>query len=145
MAIGIGHINYMNFEDIIIGLETKNIPCVFSKDDVRVFGNLSGDHNPLHNDENYAKSKGFEKPIVYGILLASKFSFLVGMVIPGENSLYISQELRFRKPIFVGEKFSFKGTIINKSEATRIIEIKTEIYNSKGDLAVSGKALVKII
>ena len=79
------------------------------------------------------------------MLLASKFSYLVGMIIPGENSLYISQELRFHKPIFVGEKISFKGTVISKSESTKIVEIKTEIFNSGGDLAVSGKALVKII
>ncbi|KKT62540.1 hypothetical protein A2W48_00425 [Candidatus Giovannonibacteria bacterium RIFCSPHIGHO2_12_44_12] len=135
----------MKFEDIIVGFETAILPCVFSDDDVRVFGNLSGDKNPLHYEKKYAESKGFDKPLVHGILLASKFSFLVGMVIPGENSLYISQELRFHKPIFVGEKISFKGTVISKSESTKIVEIKTEIFNSGGDLAVSGKALVKII
>src|SRR3989344_3748664 len=76
----------MKFEDIIVGSETAILPCVFSDDDVRVFGNLSGDKNPLHYEKKYAESKGFDKPLVHGILLASKFSFLVGMVIPGANS-----------------------------------------------------------
>jgi len=119
--------------------------CGFSGKDVDDFARLSGDANPLHVDDEFAKSKGFAGRLVHGALLASKFSYLVGMIIPGKNGLYISQETNFHKPILVGEQFKVKGTVTQKSAATKIIEIKTEIFNSQGILAIDGRALVKMI
>lgn len=133
------------FEDIKIGYEIKPIVCDFSEEDVNAFVKLSGDANPLHVDDEFAKSKGFAARLVHGALLASKFSYLVGMIIPGKSGLYLSQESNFHKPILINEQFKVKGTVVRKSEATRIIEIKTEIFNSKGEVAVEGRVLVKMI
>ena len=134
-----------NFNDIKVGYEIEPIVCSFSGKDVEDFVRLSGDANPLHVDDEFAKSKGFAGRLLHGALLASKFSYLVGMIIPGKNGLYISQELNFHKPILMDEQFTIKGMVVRKSEATRIVEIKTEIFNSKNEIAVEGRALVKII
>jgi 3-hydroxybutyryl-CoA dehydratase len=133
------------FEDIEEGYKTEPFGFVFSEKDVELFVNLSSDMNPIHTDDAYAKSKGFEGRLVHGMLIASKFSYLVGMVLPGKNCLYVSQTLNFHKPILIGEECNVVGTVVRKSESTRLVEIKTEIFNSKNERAVTGIAFVKII
>lgn len=148
---GIDHINDMIqkpkewcFEDIQAGYETKLIPCSFSEKDIDVFAELSGDHNPLHADDTFARDKGYKRRVVHGMLSASKFSYLVGMIIPGKNCLYLSQEIRFHKPLYAGEVCTLKGTVINKSESTKLLEIKTEIFDAENALVVSGIAKVQV-
>lgn len=135
----------MKFEDIKVGYETKPILCRFSEKEIEAFAKLSGDKNPLHLDDEFTRAKGYKGRLVHGLLLASKFSYLVGMVMPGKDSLYLSQDLNFHRPILAGEEFRVRGTVISKSESTKIVEIKTEIFDSVGQVAVEGRALVKII
>lgn len=138
-------LNQWNFEDVKVGYEIEPIAFSFSEEDVDDFVKLSGDANPLHVDENFAKSRGFRGRLVHGALIASKFSYLVGMVMPGIGSLYISQELNFHNPVYIGEQCAVKGRVVHKSESTRIIEIKAEIIKSNGELAIDGIAKVKIL
>jgi acyl dehydratase len=134
-----------HFDDIKIGYKTEQIPCLFSTENIDAFAKLSGDYNPLHIDDTFAGYKGYKGRVVHGMLLASKFSYLVGMIIPGKNCLYLSQEIRFHKPVIAGDKCNVTGTIISKSKSTRVIEIKTEIIGPDGSIAASGTANVKII
>ncbi|HBT81309.1 hypothetical protein A2757_01385 [Candidatus Giovannonibacteria bacterium RIFCSPHIGHO2_01_FULL_48_47] len=135
----------MKFEDINVGYETEPVLCSFSEEDIKAFAKLSGDQSPLHLDDGFARTKGYKGRLAHGLLVASKFSYLVGMVIPGKDSLYLSQNLNFHRPILAGEKFKVKGTVVSKSESTKIVEIKMEIFDSEGRVAVEGRALVKII
>ena len=91
------------------------------------FAKLSGDFNPLHMDEDYALNTNFEKRVCHGMLLASFFSQLVGMYLPGKNSLYFSQSLNFRNPCFVDDEVTIAGEITEKKSNTKIITIKTTI------------------
>jgi len=134
-----------NFEDIVVGYETELIPCFFSAEDLDTFTRLSGNYNPLHTDDTFAQQKGYIKRLAHGILLAAKFSYLVGMVIPGRDSLCLSQSVYFHKPIFVNDACTLKGTVISKSDSTRTLEIRTELFNAENILAVSGIAKVKVI
>jgi len=106
------------------------------------FANISGDYNPLHIDENYAKKTSFKKRICHGMLLASFLSRLVGMYIPGKNALYFSQSLNFQSPCFIGDKVTIEGEVIDKSPATRIITIKTSVFNQNGNCVLDGIAKV---
>ena len=137
-------IDEWSFDDIKVGYETDSISFSVSSEDVDSFAKISGDYNSLHMDDTFAQDRGYSKRVVHGILLASKFSFLVGMVIPGKNCLYLSQEVRFHKPVYVNDVCSLKGTVISKSESTKVLEIKTEIFNDDGVLVVSGVAKVQI-
>ena len=105
------------------------------------FAKLSGDFNPLHMDEDYALNTNFEKRVCHGMLLASFFSQLVGMYLPGKNSLYFSQSLNFRNPCFVDDEVIIAGDITEKKSNTRIITIKTTI--SRGTtIIIDGTAKV---
>jgi 3-hydroxybutyryl-CoA dehydratase len=108
------------------------------------FAKISGDFNPLHMDEQYAKKTKFGKRVCHGMLLASFFSKVIGMYLPGKNALYFSQNLNFVGPCFIGDKIIVKGEIIDKSEATKMIKIKTTIKNIEGKLLVEGIAHVLV-
>ena len=95
-------------------------------------------------DEQFAKKSKFGKRVCHGMLLSSFFSRLVGMYLPGKNALYFSQNLNFVEPCFLGDKIIVKGEVIDKSEATRMIKIKTTIKNIEGKLLIEGNAQVLV-
>ncbi len=132
-----------SFEEIEIGLK-HSFELTISKELERDFAKISGDFNPLHMDEKYAKGTKFEKRVCHGMLLASFFSRLVGMYLPGKNALYFSQNLNFVGPCFIGDKIIVKGEVINKSEATKMITLKTTIINQDGKSLVEGTAQVLV-
>jgi len=132
-----------SFDEIKVGLK-HNFEVNIDEELTKKFANISGDFNPLHMDEKYAKETKFEKRVVHGMLLASFFSKLVGMYLPGKNALYFSQNINFVKPCFIGDKVTVEGEIIDKSEATRIIKLKTSIKNQEEEALVEGTSQVII-
>ncbi len=130
-----------NFDDLIIGQKST-----FSQkiDDslLNDFAKISGDFNPLHMSDEYASSTNFGKRVCHGMLLASFFSQLVGMYLPGKNSLYFSQSLNFRNPCFINDKVTIEGEIVEKKSSTKMITIKTTIYNQSKKCIIDGMAKV---
>lgn len=129
------------FAEIKIGAKAKFTVKIDEKM-ISEFATLSGDYNPLHVDKNYAATTSFRKPICHGMLLGSFFSRLVGMHLPGKNALYFSQTLNFQAPCFASDVVSVEGEVIDKSDATKIITLKTAIYNQQGNCLVDGIAKV---
>ena len=133
----------LKLKDIEIG-QKKSFEVVVTESMVDDFAKLSGDNNPLHMDENYAKTNNFENRVCHGMLLASFFSRLIGMYIPGENALYFSQSLKFQYPCFVNDRIKIHGEVIDKSLATKIITLKTTISKDKHQIVDGiGKVLVR--
>ena len=132
-----------SFNEIKIGLEHYFDITIDEKLE-EDFAKISGDFNPLHMNEQYAKKTKFGKRVCHGMLLASFFSKVVGMYLPGKNALYFSQSLNFVGPCFIGDKIIVKGEIIDKSEGTKMIKIKTTIKNIEEKLLVEGIAHVLI-
>ena len=124
--------------------DTFALERTFTAQDVLGFAELSGDFSPLHVDPSYAATTEFGGCVVHGILLASLFSQLVGMRVPGRPALYLGQDLVFRRPVLVGERVHATAKVTAKSEATRTLMIATEIRTSDGKVAVSGSAKVKV-
>ena len=131
------------FEQIEIG-DTVKFTEKITKLHLDNFAKLSGDYNPLHMDENYAKNTKFKKQVCHGMLLASLFSRLVGMYIPGKNSLYFSQTLNFQAPCYVNDQLTIQGEVVDKSNSTRMITLKTTIHNNLGICLVDGLAKVLV-
>jgi len=131
----------MFFEDILIG-QKENFSTKITESMIDEFSRLSGDFNPLHTNNEFAASSMFEKRIVHGMLLASFFSQLIGMKLPGKNSLYFSQTLNFRSPCFINDEIQIQGEVTEKSDATKIISISTSIVNSHGTCLIDGIAKV---
>jgi acyl dehydratase len=132
------------FDQINIGLE-KNFSVTITDSMVKNFADLCGDYSPIHMDENYARTTTFKKRIVHGMLLASFLSRIDGMYIPGKHALYFSQSVDFRNPCFIGDTVQVSSTVIDKSSATKILKLKSEITNQNDEILVSGigKVLVR--
>jgi len=127
-------------DEISIGLQ-KSFEVKITQKLIDDFTQLSGDYNPLHTDKNFAQSNNFKTTVCHGMLLASFFSRLVGMYIPGKHSLYFSQSLNFIQPAFVDDIVIVTGKVISKSNSTKIITLKMNIKNLENEL-VSGEAKV---
>ena len=128
------------FEDLFVGQKVAFSEKI-DESLLTDFAKLSGDFNPLHMDEDYALSTNFKKRVCHGMLLASFFSQLVGMYLPGKNSLYFSQSLNFRNPCFVGDEVTIEGEITEKKSSTKIITIKTTI-SRETTIIIDGTAKV---
>ena len=133
----------LDFAEIKIGME-KKFAVTITELMLENFAKLSGDYNPLHMDKNYAKNTLFKKRVCHGMLLSSFFSRLVGMYLPGQNALYLSQSLKFPTPCFINEKITVLGKVVSKSEATQIITLQNTIINESGKCLVDGNAKVLV-
>ena len=117
---------------------------IISESRIQEFAKLSGDFNPHHMDEKYAKKTKYQKRICHGMLLASFFSKLTAMYLPGQGSFYLSQTLNFVSPAFINDVVTVRGEITKISSSTGIVRVKTQIINTNNTLLVSGDAKVLI-
>ena len=131
------------FNDIKIG-QTETFELVITESMLDDFARLSGDFNPLHMNENYANSTIFKRRVCHGMLVASFFSQLVGMYIPGKNALYFSQTLKFIHPCFIDDMLKIEGKVLDKSESTKLITLKTSVFNDIGKCIIDGQAKVLV-
>jgi len=132
-----------SYEDIEVG-KIIEFNSKISEDMVNKFADLTGDYNPLHMDEEYAKTTQFKGRIVHGMFAASFFSTLFGMYCPGKKNLYLSQQLNFRKPLRLNKRITIRGEVISKVDSIRLLTIKTMILDEEGNIAIDGEAKVKI-
>ena len=132
------------FSDLQINQEAS-FSVTFTQDDINRFADLTGDYNPLHTDPGYAAGTKFGGTIVHGMLAASSFSRLIGMMLPGKHALYLSQEAYFRKPVQAGRVLTVWGGISQKIDSLRVVVIKTVIRDEKGEVLVDGIAKVMLL
>ena len=137
----INTINELKYDDIFIG-QQESFSINITESMVEKFSNLSGDLNPLHMDNKFAESSSFNKRIVHGMLLASFFSQLIGMKLPGKNALYFSQTLNFRSPCYIDDQIKVIGKVIEKSDSTQIITVSTTIFNKSKTCLIDGIAKI---
>ena len=131
------------FGEITVG-QSWQIERTFTAEDSLRFAGISGDFSPLHVDAGYASSTEFGGRVVHGMLLASLFSQLVGMWLPGKHALYLGQDLSFRRTVLVGETVVASAKVISKNAGTRTLTLSTEIRNAEAKVVVSGTAKVKM-
>ena len=122
--------------------QTATIEKMLDKQTVEGFASISEDYNPIHLDENFAKTTQFERPIVHGMLASSLISGLLASKVPGAGSIYLGQSLKFLRPIFVGETVTAKVEVISVREDKPIAVISTQVLNANGEVAVDGEATV---
>ncbi len=130
-------------EKLFVG-KSASISKTFSIKDVEEFADLSNDKNPVHLDEEFAKSSIFGKRVVHGMLVASLFSGLLGEKLPGKGTIYLGQTLSFTAPVPIGEEVTASVEIINIREDKPIITLRTLCVDSKVNKVIDGEAVVKI-
>lgn len=123
--------NHFSYDDIAVG-QTAEFSREITAEMLDRFRDISGDENPLHNDEDYAKKKGFPSRVVYGMLTSSLYSCLGGMYIPGERCLLQSVHADFLSPVFIGDNLTVTGKVTEKNDSVRQIVIKAVIRNQDG-------------
>lgn len=134
----------MKVSDLYVG-QNASLSRRFALNDVKVFSELSLDNNPVHLDDDYAKNSIFGDRIVYGYLTASLFSGIIGSILPGPGAIYLNQNLNFRKPIYHNELVTATCTITHIREDKPIITLETVLKNEKGEVAIDGTAVIKLL
>lgn len=122
---------------------SKSITRLIEERDALAFAELSGDHNPLHVDDEYASTTPFGKRVVHGLFLGSLTSQLIGMHLPGENALIMRISFDFKHPVFVGEEVTVRGTVTNISTAASLIELSLAVLRG-GETVAHGSAHVRV-
>lgn len=125
--------------------QTERLVRTITAEDVATFARLSGDHNALHVDDEFAARTEFGQRVVHGFLNASLLSTLVGMKLPGRGALYVSQDIAFTKPVFIGDTVEARATVEAIDPDTRLVTLKTEILRSDDDYVMRGRATVKVL
>src|SRR5688572_25937532 len=132
------------FSTLSIG-SRASIKKTITRQDVEVFAALSGDYNGLHVDDEFAARTEFEQIVVHGLLHASMLSGLFGTKLPGSGALCLSHAFDFTKPVYIGDTVEAIGTVVAMDPVTRVLDVKTEILNQKGERVLDGKAKVKVL
>ena len=124
--------NEYKFEDIYKG-QIEEFTFEITEEKMQQFCNISGDNNPLHTDLNYAKTKGYNEVVVYGLLTTSALSTLAGVYLPGKYSLIHSVEISYARPVFVSSSpLKVRGEVIEKDDRFSRITVKVSIFNKNG-------------
>ena len=124
---------------------TESFDVTITEGMMKNFLEITGDINPLHNDDEFAKAKGFENRVVYGMLTSSMLSTLAGVYLPGERSLIREVDVKLKKPVFVGDTLTVSGTVEDIRAQLGIFDMKVTIVNDKGDKVLRGKMQMGII
>lgn len=110
----------------------------FTEDDLRRFIEITGDVNPLHVDEEFAAATPFGRRVLHGMLTASIFSTMVGMLLPGTGAIYRSQTIRFLLPVHLDETVTAHFVVRSVDRAKHRLEIDSWIENEAGERVIEG-------
>jgi len=112
---------------------------------VRAFAELSGDHNPIHLDEEFASKTRFGRRIAHGMLSGAFISAVLGFEFRERKIVYLSQTMKFTAPVFIGDTVTTTATVRNIREDKGIVTLETTCTKQDGTVAVQGQAMVMIL
>ncbi len=135
------YIENVTFDELKIG-QQAGLSRTLSKEDIDLFAVMSGDVNPAHLDEVYANNTIFQGIIGHGMWPGALISTVLGTVLPGPGTIYLSQDLRFKKPVRIGDTVHVNVTVKEKREGKPIVTLDCACSNDLGDVLVSGTAVV---
>ena len=130
-----------SFDDLEIGAEGTYSKTLTERD-IALFGDTSGDINPLHFNEAYARQTMFKQRIAHGMWSAGLISTCIGTVMPGPGCVYMGQELAFKLPVNIGDRLTATVTIKEKNERRKFVVIDCKVKNQHGKIVVVGDAKV---
>lgn len=113
-----------------------------SESDVYLYAGVTGDLNPAHINESYARNTFFKTRIAHGMLSAGFISAAIGMKLPGPGTIYIRQELSFKAPVQIGDTVTARVEIIEINAEKNRVRMRTTCTNQEGILILDGEAMV---
>lgn len=133
--------SYIPYDQISIG-QSATMDAAMDNDSVMRFSELLGDDNSFHVSDESAAMTVFKKRIVHGVHIAAFISALVGQRLPGFGTIYCTQTLDFRKPVYIGATITVTVAVLDKLPGRRL-RMSTVITDAEGDTVLQGEAVVK--
>ena len=133
--------NSRSFDELVVG-DKAAVEKTVTEQDVKLFAEVSGDYNPVHVDENFAQKTRFKQRIAHGMLAASLVSRVIGTKLPGPGTIYLSQTLNFKAPVYFGDTVSAEVEITEKIDGKNLVKLKTVCSNQTGTVVLEGEAVV---
>ena len=130
------------FDELSVG-QSAETSHVVGAADIEAFAAVSGDHNPVHMDEAFAKGTPFGGRIAHGMLGAAYISAVLGNNLPGPGAIYLSQSLRFRRPVRIGDPLVARVTVKALDAAKGHATLETQALVN-GKTVIDGEALVMV-
>ena len=128
-------------EELQVG-DTARFSKTVSESDVYLFAGLTGDLNPAHVNEDYARNTYFETRIAHGMLTASFISTVIGTMLPGPGTIYMRQEVNFLAPVKIGDTVNAVVEVLEIMDDEKRVRLKTYCVNQDQTTVVDGEALV---
>lgn len=129
------------YEEISIG-QTASYTKQVTEVDIQLFAAVSGDVNPVHLDADYAAGTMFGERIAHGMLTGAIISAALAMELPGPGTIYLSQNLRFRLPVKIGDTITVVLKVTEKHDRRKIVTLDCQASNAAGKVVASGSAEV---
>lgn len=129
------------FDQLAVG-DAAEFSKTISEADVYLYAGVSGDLNPAHINEAYAKGTFFKNRIAHGMLTASFISAVIGMQLPGPGTIYMGQNLNFLAPVRIGDTVTARVQVAEKIDEKKRVRLTTTCTNQDGTLLIAGEALV---
>lgn len=128
------------YEDLELGMAHETVHEI-TEDDIQKFAEVSGDHNPLHMDDEFAKTTVFGQRIAHGALTASYISGILGNNLPGPGAIFTGLSMRFRRPVFIGDTVTVRAEVSEKSDRGNRVTLKVSCMVD-GKRVITGEAQV---
>ena len=128
-------------KDMAVG-DTAEMTRVASPGDVAEFIDSIGDHNPIHQDHEYAASTRFGRPIVPGMWTAALISAVLGTRLPGPGCIYVSQQIKFTRPVYFGDRITARVEVVERLEDRNRVKLKTVCVNGDREVVLVGEAVL---
>ena len=128
-------------EQLQVG-DTAQFSKTLSESDIYLFAGITGDLNPAHINEDYAKNTHFKTRIAHGMLTASFISTVIGTMLPGPGTIYMRQEVNFLAPVKVGDTITAIVEVLEIVADKKRVRLKTDCVNQDNTTVVDGEALV---
>jgi len=122
--------------------ETAEFSKTISESDVYLYAGVTGDLNPAHINEEYARGTFFKTRIAHGMLAAGLISAVIGMRLPGPGSIYVRQELNFLAPVRIGDTVTARVEVIEIMSDKKQVRLKTTCTTQDGTLVLDGEAVI---
>lgn len=135
---------HYRLEDLKVGLE-KEFSVSVTEEKMQMFQQISGDVNPLHTDAAFARAKGYPGRVAYGMLTSSFYSALAGVYLPGERCLLYEVDVKFVKPVFIGDVLTVWGRVEEVNETHSFIRVKARVKNAKGEIVPKAKIMTGVL
>jgi len=129
------------YDEITIG-QTATYSKLVQEQDIQLFAAASGDVNPVHLDADFAAGTLFKGRIAHGMLTGALISAALAMELPGPGTIYLSQSLRFRLPVKIGDTITIKLEVTDKQDKRQFVTLDCKAYNQDDKLVASGSAEV---